>query len=199
MVWYCYLRNIQDLLSDGKTPYEMRFGMPCNGPVNTVWSSGRIITLFLRKTNLDCISLEQKSCQAYFSIIDEFPLLFVPFQQFHVDLCIFVISDCNSLQHVVQQYLWSVSPRCISMKFVLPKLWLVGLPCVWAFAHHHSRSTGAATVSLSKCICCLVRASNPFVRIGAIRVRQTKRSDHFEMLLCSIQLLVRTVITSILA
>ena len=30
---YCCLRNIQDLLSDGKTPYERRFGMPFNGPV----------------------------------------------------------------------------------------------------------------------------------------------------------------------
>ena len=29
----CYLRNIQDLLSDGKTPYERRFGTPLNGPV----------------------------------------------------------------------------------------------------------------------------------------------------------------------
>ena len=28
MECYCYLRNIQDLLSDGKTPYERRFGMP---------------------------------------------------------------------------------------------------------------------------------------------------------------------------
>ena len=27
------LRNIQDLLSDGKTPYERRFGIPFNGPV----------------------------------------------------------------------------------------------------------------------------------------------------------------------
>ena len=33
MECYCYLRNIQDLLSDGKTPYESRFGMPLNGPV----------------------------------------------------------------------------------------------------------------------------------------------------------------------
>ena len=24
----CYLQNIQDLLSDGKTPYERRFGAP---------------------------------------------------------------------------------------------------------------------------------------------------------------------------
>ena len=29
----CYLRNIQDLLSDGKTPYERRVGIPFNGPV----------------------------------------------------------------------------------------------------------------------------------------------------------------------
>ena len=28
-----YLRNIQDLLSDGLTPYERRFGMPFDGPV----------------------------------------------------------------------------------------------------------------------------------------------------------------------
>ena len=33
MECYCYLRNIQDLLSDGKTPYERPFGMPFNGPV----------------------------------------------------------------------------------------------------------------------------------------------------------------------
>ena len=33
MECYCYLRNIQDRLSDGKTPYERRFGMPFNGPV----------------------------------------------------------------------------------------------------------------------------------------------------------------------
>ena len=30
---YCYLRNIQDLLSDGKTPYERRFGKPSKGPI----------------------------------------------------------------------------------------------------------------------------------------------------------------------
>ena len=33
MECYCHLRNIQDLWSDGKTPYERRFGMPFNGPV----------------------------------------------------------------------------------------------------------------------------------------------------------------------
>ena len=29
---YCYLRNIQDLLADGKIPYERRFGEPFKGP-----------------------------------------------------------------------------------------------------------------------------------------------------------------------
>ena len=42
MECYCYLRNIQDLLSDGKTPYERGFGMPFNGPVIPFWSNGRI-------------------------------------------------------------------------------------------------------------------------------------------------------------
>ena len=28
-----YLRNVTDLLSDGKTPYERRFGQPFKGPV----------------------------------------------------------------------------------------------------------------------------------------------------------------------
>ena len=33
MECYTYLRNVQDLLSDGKTAYERRFGMPFNRPV----------------------------------------------------------------------------------------------------------------------------------------------------------------------
>ena len=33
MECYTYLRNIQDLLSDGKTPYERRFGKPFKGPI----------------------------------------------------------------------------------------------------------------------------------------------------------------------
>ena len=33
MECYCYLRNIQDLSSDRKTPHERRFGMLFNGPV----------------------------------------------------------------------------------------------------------------------------------------------------------------------
>ena len=33
MECYTYLRNIQDLLSDGKTPCERRFGSPFKGPI----------------------------------------------------------------------------------------------------------------------------------------------------------------------
>ena len=33
MECYTYLRNVTDLLSDGKTPYERRFGKPFGGPV----------------------------------------------------------------------------------------------------------------------------------------------------------------------
>ena len=33
MECYTYLRNVTDLLSDGKTPYERRFGKPSKGPI----------------------------------------------------------------------------------------------------------------------------------------------------------------------
>ena len=33
MECYCYLRNVQDLLADGKTPHEWRFGEPLKGPI----------------------------------------------------------------------------------------------------------------------------------------------------------------------
>ena len=33
MECYTYLRNVTDLLSDGKTPYERRFGQPFGGPI----------------------------------------------------------------------------------------------------------------------------------------------------------------------
>ena len=33
MECYPYLRNVQDLLSDGETPYEWRFGKPFKGPI----------------------------------------------------------------------------------------------------------------------------------------------------------------------
>ena len=31
---HTYLRNVTDLLSDGKTPYERRFGQPFKGPIH---------------------------------------------------------------------------------------------------------------------------------------------------------------------
>ena len=54
---YCYLRNIQDLLSDGKTPYERRFGVPFNDPVVPFGAMVEYHPISA-KTNLDCISLE---------------------------------------------------------------------------------------------------------------------------------------------
>ena len=33
MECYTYLRNVTDILSDGKTPYERRFGQPLKGPI----------------------------------------------------------------------------------------------------------------------------------------------------------------------
>ena len=33
MECYTYLRNVTDLLCDGKTPYERRFGQPLKGPI----------------------------------------------------------------------------------------------------------------------------------------------------------------------
>ena len=55
------LRNIQDLLSDGKTPHERRFGQTFKQSFRLVhWLS---ITLFLRKTSQESIHLERKSFQ----------------------------------------------------------------------------------------------------------------------------------------
>ena len=36
-------------LSDGKTPYERRFGMPFNGPVIPFWNNGRISPCFCER------------------------------------------------------------------------------------------------------------------------------------------------------
>ena len=55
-----YLRNIQDLLFDGKTPCERRFGEPLKDQLSRLvhWLS---ITLSLRKTSQESINLERKS------------------------------------------------------------------------------------------------------------------------------------------
>ena len=59
MKCYCYLRNIQDLFLLGRHP--MRGGSEYHSTDQLSrleqWSN---ITLFLRKTSLDCISLEQQ-------------------------------------------------------------------------------------------------------------------------------------------
>ena len=39
MECYTYFRNVTDLLSDGKTPYERRFGQPFKGPIIPFGSS----------------------------------------------------------------------------------------------------------------------------------------------------------------
>ena len=63
MECYCYLHHIQDLLSDGKTPYERRFGVPFDGPV-IPFGAMLEYTLFLLKT-CHCINLVEKSGRVY--------------------------------------------------------------------------------------------------------------------------------------
>ena len=65
MECYCYLRNVQDLLSDGKSPNERRFGMPFKRSGYSVWRDGRISPYFLLKTCRNCINSVQKSYQVY--------------------------------------------------------------------------------------------------------------------------------------
>ena len=57
MECFSYLRNIQDLLSDGQTPYQRRIGEPFKDESFRLvhWLS---ITLFLRKTSQESINLE---------------------------------------------------------------------------------------------------------------------------------------------
>ena len=55
----CYLRNVQDLLADGKTPYERRFGEPFEGPV-ILFGTMREKILFLDETSQDSINLVRK-------------------------------------------------------------------------------------------------------------------------------------------
>ena len=61
MECYTYLRNVTDLLSGGKTPYERRFGQPFKGPIIPFGSLVECITLSLRKTSRESFNLERKS------------------------------------------------------------------------------------------------------------------------------------------
>ena len=51
MECYCHLQNVQDLLTDGKTPYERRSGEPFEGLVIPFGS-----ILFPRKTSQGSIN-----------------------------------------------------------------------------------------------------------------------------------------------
>ena len=66
MECYYHLRNVQDLLSDGKTPYERRFGVPCNGPVVPF---GAVVEYhpISAKDFSRLISSAQKSCHLFLS------------------------------------------------------------------------------------------------------------------------------------
>ena len=59
MSCYTHLRNITDLLSDEKTPYESCLGKTLKSPIFRLvhWLS---VTLFLRKTSQESINLERK-------------------------------------------------------------------------------------------------------------------------------------------
>ena len=59
MAGYCYLWNVQDLLSDEKTPYERRFGDPFKGP-GIPFGSMVEYHPFLRKTSPHSINLVRK-------------------------------------------------------------------------------------------------------------------------------------------
>ena len=56
MVCYAYLRNIQDLLSDGKTPYERRLGKTFYRTDLIPFGSLVEYYLFVRKTSQESIN-----------------------------------------------------------------------------------------------------------------------------------------------
>ena len=58
---FSYLRNIQDLLSVGKIPYERRFGEPFKGPIIPFGSFVEYHLLLLGRTSEESINLERKS------------------------------------------------------------------------------------------------------------------------------------------
>ena len=49
MECYTHLRNIQDLLSDGKTPCERRFGEPFLRTNHSVWFTGSVLPYFCER------------------------------------------------------------------------------------------------------------------------------------------------------
>ena len=63
MECYCYLRNIQDLLSDGKTHYERRFGAPLKRPIIPFGSMVEYHPISAKGSCRACISSARKSDQ----------------------------------------------------------------------------------------------------------------------------------------
>ena len=61
MECYTYLRNVTDLLSDGKTPYERRFGETILKDRSFSLVPWLSITPFLRKTSQESVNLERES------------------------------------------------------------------------------------------------------------------------------------------
>ena len=60
MECYTYLRNVTDLLSDGKTPYERRLGKPFKGPIIPFGSLVEYHPI-TAKDSQESINLERKS------------------------------------------------------------------------------------------------------------------------------------------
>ena len=63
----CFLRNVQDLLADGKTSYERRIGEPFEGPVIPFGPMVENIIRFLHETSQDSTNLARKFYQEYSS------------------------------------------------------------------------------------------------------------------------------------
>ena len=60
MECYTYLRNVTDLLSDGKTHYERRCGQPLKGPIFLFGSLVEYHSI-ISETSQESINLERKS------------------------------------------------------------------------------------------------------------------------------------------
>ena len=69
ILWKCYrfLRNVEDLLADGKTPYEGYFGVPFKGPIIFFLVQWLNIMFFLHGTSQGSTNTARKFCQDYSS------------------------------------------------------------------------------------------------------------------------------------
>ena len=65
MEW-CYVRGIQDLFADGKTPYETRYDTPFRLPIIPFWIKDILSShLFLQKTRTGSVSSAQMSSNLF--------------------------------------------------------------------------------------------------------------------------------------